>query len=118
MNNSEFISGDNADNQIEIIEIIGNEDGTISVFGKNGTTVNGQTDPVVIPGGEISSATNGVRASYDAGLRANVGRGNDSVLIEGVEFNRNYSRRQASGLVFEAIPLNWRQFLQIHQFTS
>jgi hypothetical protein len=29
--------------------------------------------------------------------------------------NRNYSRRQASDLMFETIRLKWRQFLQMHQ---
>lgn len=81
-----FIRGDNADNQIEII---GNDDGTISVIGKNGTTINGQSDPLVVPGVDIVDNINGVRASYEFGIRANVGRGNDSVLIEGVEFQGN-----------------------------
>ena len=31
-------------------------------------------------------------------------------------FNRNYSRRQASGLPFESILLKWRQVLQVRQF--
>lgn len=78
-----YIRGDNLDNQIEII---GNEDGSISIIGKNGTTVNGQSTPLNIAGGDIENGENGVRAAYDFGLRANVGMGNDSVLIEGVEF--------------------------------
>jgi uncharacterized surface protein with fasciclin (FAS1) repeats len=78
-----YIRGDTLDNQIEII---GNEDGSISIIGKNDTTVNGDAAPLTIAGGEIDSSINGVRASYDFGLRANVGQGNDSVLIEGVEF--------------------------------
>lgn len=78
-----YIRGDTADNQIEII---GNDDGTISIIGKNGTTVNGSAAPLTIAGGDIENPINNVRASYDNGLRANVGRGNDSVLIEGVEF--------------------------------
>jgi uncharacterized surface protein with fasciclin (FAS1) repeats len=78
-----YIRGDSLDNQIEII---GNDDGSIAIIGKNGTTINGQSGPLSIEGGEINTDINGVRASYDFGIRANVGRGNDSVLIEGVEF--------------------------------
>ena len=78
-----YIRGDSLDNQIEII---GNDDGSISIIGKNGTTVNGDAAPLSIAGGEIENNLNGVRASYDFGIRANVGRGNDSVLVEGIEF--------------------------------
>jgi len=79
-----YIRGDNADNQIEII---GNDDGSISIIGKSGTTINGQSTPLTISGAdEILNPINGTRASYEFGLRANVGMGNDSVLVEGVEF--------------------------------
>ncbi len=78
-----YIRGDSLDNQIEII---GNDDGSLSIIGKNGTTVNGQSSPLSIEGGEISANNNGVRASYEFGLRANVGMGNDSLLVEGIEF--------------------------------
>ena len=79
-----FIRGDNSDNQIEII---GNDDGSISIIGKNGTTINGQSTPLSIAGKAIDGPFNNVRASYEFGLRANVGMGDDSVLVEGIEFN-------------------------------
>ena len=79
-----YIRGDSLDNQIEII---GNEDGSISIFGKNGTTINGDAGPMVIEGDVVANNNIGFRASYEFGLRANVGMGNDSVLVEGVEFN-------------------------------
>ena len=78
-----YIRGDSADNQIEII---GNDDGTISIFGTNGTTINGEAGPLVIDGDVVANNNIGVRASYEFGLRANVGRGDDSVIVEGVEF--------------------------------
>lgn len=78
-----FIRGDNADNQIEII---GNDNGTISVIGKNGTTINGDAAPLVISDNVTATSGDGARASFAAGLRANIGRGDDSILIEGVEF--------------------------------
>lgn len=78
-----YIRGDNEGNQIEII---GNDDGTIDIIGKNGTTINGQSTPLSITGTEITEPTNGARAAYEFGIRANVGMGNDSVLVEGVEF--------------------------------
>ncbi|QEG20745.1 fasciclin domain-containing protein [Mariniblastus fucicola] len=111
-----YIRGDSLDNQIEII---GNDDGSISVIGKNGTTVNGQATPLTIAGGEIDTQINGVRASYDFGLRANVGQGDDSLLIEGVEF-------KGSSIVYGgpgddsvgAYQTNFRDRLLLQTFTG
>ena len=82
-----FIRGDAADNQIEII---GNDDGTLSIIGRDGTTINGSSDPLVITGDtNFINNENNVRASYDGGVRASFGPGNDSLLMEGVEFRAN-----------------------------
>lgn len=82
-----FIRGDSNDNQIEII---GNEDGTFDIIGRDGTTINGSSDPLVITGTTtFVNNDNNVRVSYEGGIRANFGQGNDSVLIEGVEFQGN-----------------------------
>ena len=79
-----FIRGDAADNQIEVI---GNEDGTLAIIGVEGTTINRSSEPLIISGDALERITTGdVVASFENGLRAHMGPGNDKIYVQGIEF--------------------------------
>ena len=70
-----FIRGDSADNQVQIL---GTENGDIVVSGLNGTTLNGRNEV-------ISLSDRGAQISQD--LRVHLGKGNDSLFVEGIQVN-------------------------------
>lgn len=67
-----YIRGDMGDNQVQIARTA---DGDIQVTGTNGTTINGSAEAFVVD----SQA-----GRIERGLRVNLGRGNDSLFVEGV----------------------------------
>jgi uncharacterized surface protein with fasciclin (FAS1) repeats len=69
--NNVFIFGDRASNQVEVMAA---PNGDVVVGGLDGTTINGQTEPMVLRdrGGELG------------GVRTNLGAGDDLLRIEGV----------------------------------
>lgn len=87
VNNGEqlFMRGDGADNHVEVI---GREDGSISIIGRNGTTINNRSEPLVISGNaaESDASIYNVVASIDSGLRAHMGPGDDVLQVQGIEF--------------------------------
>ncbi len=68
-----FLRGDAADNQVEIV---GLDNGDIQVSGLDGTTVNGRSQPYVLAGSQAQIAQD---------LRVNMGFGNDTLFVEGIE---------------------------------
>ncbi|MEL7496135.1 MAG: fasciclin domain-containing protein [Planctomycetota bacterium] len=66
-----YLRGDQNDNQVQVFE----EGGEIRIAGLDGTTINGQSNPFVIPAED---------GQLNGGFRANLGRGNDSLFFEEV----------------------------------
>lgn len=67
-----FVRADGQDNQIEVVQT---DEGDIRISGNSGTTINGSSEPLVL------DTTNGF---IPGGLRVNLGRGNDTMFVEGV----------------------------------
>ncbi len=81
-----YIRGDSADNHIEII---GGEraSGEFEIIGFGGTTLNGQSNPIVVTGlGNGASFGDIASIESELGLRGNLGQGNDTMLVDGVKF--------------------------------
>ena len=79
-----FIRGDNADNQVEIVAT---QNGDVRVLGQNGTTINGRFTPLFLRniGGTLE------------GLRANLGRGNDTMFVQNANISGDSNAIGGSG---------------------
>ncbi|MFK7768250.1 MAG: hypothetical protein AB8B55_13580 [Mariniblastus sp.] len=83
-----YIRGDSESNQIRIL---GQLDGTLSIRGAQGTTINGSKDPFVIEGLEFLEGSNQYSepvARFAGGLRVHMGAGDDSFSLYGAEFEQ------------------------------
>lgn len=70
-----FVRGDTADNQVEILAL---PNGDLQISGQNGTTVNGDAAPMILEGQDGQLASD---------LRVHMGRGDDSILVDGVDIS-------------------------------
>lgn len=77
------LTGDAEDNSVEVRP---NEDGDATVFGVDGTTVNGSADPFVLSEGTTIG-----------GLRARMREGNDVVRVESLEIDGRFVARGRTG---------------------
>ena len=80
-----FIRGDRADNQVEVRVV---DEGDIQISGLNGTTINGEAEPMVVSG--QNGRINGRVAALMRG-------GNDLLRLEGLEITDYVSIRGGNG---------------------
>ncbi|MFK7766751.1 MAG: fasciclin domain-containing protein [Mariniblastus sp.] len=113
-----YIRGDSAGNQIEII---GNfsVDNDIHIRGLNGTTLNGKSDPIILQARNGGGNFGDPWVATELGLRTNLGKGDDSLLVSGIRFDSESIIYGSAG--DDSISLNRVDFpndLTIQTFTG